>query len=184
MVSPSFYVGLMCSSIERLREAIIEYSVRNTVEIKMARNDKIRVRAHCAEIRPQNLYASYDTRAKYFVVKTYYGKYNCKKEWSVRRCSATWIARKYVEHFRTNNKLSITSFHKVVEKELNLTVSRSTLARAKNKIMQILHGDEANQFSQLYDYGHELRRSNPRSSLYVNPTGNLFRACYMPPRCM
>jgi hypothetical protein len=52
MVSPSFYVGLMCSSIERLREAIIEYSVRNTVEIKMARNDKIRVRAHCAEIRP------------------------------------------------------------------------------------------------------------------------------------
>lgn len=79
MVSPSFYVGLMCSSIERLREAIIEYSVRNTVEIKMARNDKIRVRAHCAEIRPQNLYASYDTRARYFVVKTYYGKYNCKK---------------------------------------------------------------------------------------------------------
>lgn len=108
LTNPVFHVGLMFSSVERLRRAITKYSVRNKVEIKMARNDKIRVRAHCAENCPGNLYASYDSRAKYFVVKTYYGKHNCQKEWSVRRCSATRIARQYVDHFRANDKMSIT----------------------------------------------------------------------------
>jgi hypothetical protein len=107
LTNPVFHVGLMFSSVERLRRAITKCSVRNKVEIKMARNDKIRVRAHCAENCPGNLYASYDSRAKHFVVKTYYGKHNCQKEWSVRRCSATRIARQYVDHFRANDKMSI-----------------------------------------------------------------------------
>jgi hypothetical protein len=41
MVNPSFYVGLMFSSVERLKEAITKYSVRNRVEIKMASNDRL-----------------------------------------------------------------------------------------------------------------------------------------------
>jgi hypothetical protein len=47
MVNPSFYVGLMFSSVERLKEAITKYSVRNRVEIKMARNDRVRVHGTC-----------------------------------------------------------------------------------------------------------------------------------------
>jgi hypothetical protein len=105
------------------------------MEIKMARNDRIRVRAHCAENYPWSLYASYDTRANSFAVKTNYGKHNYQKEWSIRRCDATWIARNYAENFRANEKMSITSFHKVVQKDLNLKISRSILARARRKIM-------------------------------------------------
>jgi hypothetical protein len=45
MLNPSFYVGLMFISVERLRKATTEYSVRNKVEIKIARNDRIRVRS-------------------------------------------------------------------------------------------------------------------------------------------
>lgn len=109
----------------------------------MVRNDKTRVRAHRVEKCSWNLYAPYDTRAKAFVVKTYYGKHSCQKEWSIRRCSATWIVRKYVAPSRANDKMSITKLHKVVQKDLNLVVSRNTLARAKRKILQMIHGDEA-----------------------------------------
>ena len=40
MSNPTFFVGLVFSSIEKLREAIAEYSLRNRVEIKLPRNDK------------------------------------------------------------------------------------------------------------------------------------------------
>jgi hypothetical protein len=46
--------------------------------------------------------------------------------------------------------------------------------------MHMIHGDEANQLNQLWDYGHELSRSNTGSSLYVNLAGDLFSSCYMP----
>jgi hypothetical protein len=59
----------MFNSIERLRQAIIEYNFRNRVEIKMARNDKIRVRAHCAENLSWNLYASYYSKGQSFCCK-------------------------------------------------------------------------------------------------------------------
>ncbi|CAO2194483.1 unnamed protein product [Urochloa humidicola] len=78
--NPTFFVGQVFSSVVKLREAIREYSVRNRVEILQPRNDSTRLRAHCAEGCPWNLYASMDSRVKSFVVKTYYGTHNCQKE--------------------------------------------------------------------------------------------------------
>jgi len=70
---PSFSVGLVFPTVEKLREAITEYSVRNRVEIKMPKNDQRRLRAHCVAGCPWILYASLDSRVKSFIVKTYYG---------------------------------------------------------------------------------------------------------------
>ena len=75
------------------------------------------IRAHCAEGCPWNLYASEDSRMKSFVVKTYYGHHTCQKEWKVRKCTARWIAAKYLESFRSNDKMSITSLSKTIEKD-------------------------------------------------------------------
>jgi hypothetical protein len=80
MNKPTFSVSLVFPSVHKLREAITEYSVRNRVEIKMPRNDKIRLKAHCADGCLWNLYASMDSRVKSFVVKTYYGRHTCQKE--------------------------------------------------------------------------------------------------------
>ena len=136
MQNLAFSVGLVFPSVEKLREAINEYSVRNRVEIKLPRNDRTRVRAHCAEGCPWNLYASEDSRMKYFVVKTYYGHHTCQKDWKVRKCTARWIAAKYFEAFRANDKMSITSLSRTIQKDWNLSPSRSKVARARRLIMK------------------------------------------------
>ena len=60
MQNPTFHVGLVFADVQKLRDAITEYSVRNRVKIKMPRNEKARLKAHCAEGCPWNLYASLD----------------------------------------------------------------------------------------------------------------------------
>ena len=137
------------------------------------------IRAHCAEGCPWNLYASEDSRMKYFVVKTYYGHHTCQKEWKVRKCTARWIAAKYFEAFRANDKMSITSLSRTIQKDWNLTPSRSKVARARRLIMKKIHEDEEQQFNSLWDYGQELRRSNPDSLFFLNLIDSRFSTCYM-----
>lgn len=179
MANPSFFVGQVFPSVVSLRQLITEYSARNRVEIKYPRNENRRLRAHCAEGCPWNLYASMDSRVQSFVVKTYYGVHNCQKEWVLRRCTSRWLADKYIDAFRANDKMSITSFGRIVQKDWNLMLSRSKLARARRLILSAIHGDEVQQYNFLWDFGKELRRSNPGSTFYLNLAGNLFNTCYM-----
>jgi hypothetical protein len=54
--NPQFFVGQVFASVVDVRKAIAEYSVKNRVEIKLPRNDNRRLRDHCDEGCPWNLY--------------------------------------------------------------------------------------------------------------------------------
>ena len=118
MSNPIFKVGMLFTSVQMLRKAITEYSLKERVEIKLPRNDKRRVRAHCADRCPSNMYASFDSKANAFMVKTYCGTHNYQKEWVLKRCTSRWLAEKYVETFRADEKISLTNFGKTVQKRL------------------------------------------------------------------
>ena len=45
--------------------------------------------------------------------------------------------------------------------------------------MKQIHGDEEQQFHSLWDYGQELRRSNPDSLFFLNLIDSRFSTCYM-----
>jgi hypothetical protein len=172
-------LGQLFATPEILRKAITEYSLKHRVEIKLPRNEKKRIEAHCAEGCPWKLCASVDSRSPGMVIKQFNGQHTCQKKWVLKRCTSKWLATKYLETFRADQKMSLTNFARTVQKDWNITPSRSKLARAKRLAMKQVMGDEVEQYKLLWDYGHELRRSNPGSSFFLNLDGNVFSRLYM-----
>ena len=64
-------------------------------------------------------------------------------------------------------KMDLQTFAKKVQREYNMCPDRWKLGRARKEALKIIHGDEAAQFTQLWDYGQELRRSNPGSRFFL-----------------
>ena len=65
-------------------------------------------------------------------------------------------------------KMDLKTFAAKVQREYNMCPDRWKLGRARKEALKIIHGDDDAQFNQLWDYGQELRRSNPGSKFFLS----------------
>ena len=113
------------------------------------------------------------------MVKKYVGEHTCSKEWVLKQFTARYLATKYLESFRANDKMSLKNFSRLVQQDFNMNPSRSKLARARRIALKQINGDELQQYNLLWDFAAEIRRSNPGSTMFVNSKMGLFENCYM-----
>ena len=170
---------MVFDSVELLRKVVAQYAVKNRVQIRKKRNNKQRFEAVCEEGCPWKLVAVNDNRTQSFLVKTLIAEHTCEKVWDVKELTAPFLATKYVEKFRDNEKISLATFSRKVRKKFNMEVSRHKLGRARKAALEVVHGDEVKQYSLLWRYAEEVRHSNPGSSFYLNLENGLFSTCYL-----
>jgi hypothetical protein len=178
----SLHVGLKFADAAMVRAAIREYSCQNRREIILPINDRTRINGKCrgSDTCSWNIWVSYDNRTKCWMVKTYEPRHSCRKKWNVRAFTADFIARKFMESFKADQGMNLKNFQRLVQKDWNMTPSSSKLRGARRIAMRRIYGDEEAQYSMLWDFGNELRTTNPGSSFYLALDENArFRRCYM-----
>jgi hypothetical protein len=168
MDNPIFKVGMLFADVKECRNALASYSIRNRVKVNKIKNEPGRLEAVCSEGCPWWLKASSDSRSGGFIIRAYVGEHTCEAKWELKALSAPFLTKAFMEEFRDNNKMDLKTFAKKVQREYNMCPNRWKLSRARLEALRQIHGDEAGQFRQLWDYGQELRRSNPGSNFFLS----------------
>jgi hypothetical protein len=77
------------------------------VGVHYKKNDLQRVRACCVGNCPWYLFATPDSRTQTWLVKKYVGQHNCERHWVLKQFTAKYLAAKYMETFRADDKMSL-----------------------------------------------------------------------------
>ena len=173
-----FYVGQEFASKEKCKATLEKYAVRDKVNIQFKKCEKKKIQAVCVqECCKWRLYASINSRSDKMVVISMEGTHNCYPIGVVNLYSAPKIAADYINEFRTNPKLSAEQ----IQQQLSLNGLRVTKTKCQSarQIMRHIISDEyAEQFTRMYDYVEELRKTNPGSTVILGTKDRVFEKFY------
>ncbi|XP_048538488.1 uncharacterized protein LOC125517333 [Triticum urartu] len=165
--APVFKLGMVFANMIELRHALDAYSVRNRVKVRKLRNTNKSLEAICKDDCIWYLKAGKDNRSSSIQIKKYTDKHTCTKAWDLKVFTAPFLTKQFKEEFKDNEKMPLRKFSEKVEQEFNLVAHRSKLGRARRAAVKQIRGEDDDQYNTLWDYGQELRRSNPGSEFFL-----------------
>ncbi|KAM1342183.1 hypothetical protein ACFX2F_006539 [Malus domestica] len=169
MDDPKFENGLKLRNAAPLRKAVWSHSIKyGAHSIKLKRNEKWKISARCEKNCPWRLYASRMYNEDSMQVKTYVGKHDCLRIWRENpNCKVAWLVKRYVDKFRLNPSMPITTFMETVKEERIVEIHLKTAYRVRAQCLKILEGSNVNQYTKLWEYCDELRRTNSGSTFQM-----------------
>ncbi|KAK8614013.1 hypothetical protein V6N13_122392 [Hibiscus sabdariffa] len=169
--NPKFKKGLLFSDQKIFKAALKQYAVKNRFNIRLKVNDSARVQAVCKDGCPWMVWASKmypkDKTNKTWQIKTYVGEHKCVRDTKNRNCIFRWLAKEYLEKFRVEPNYSAKSLKHDVMKDHMILVQRSKCIRAKKLALEMILGNQDEQYARIYDYLGELRGTNPGTTTAI-----------------
>jgi len=74
------------------------------------------------------------------MLKKYVNKHTCNREWELKAVTAKHLAKRYVEEFIADDKMTLENISRKVKRKLNITPSRHKLGRARRIVMKAIRG--------------------------------------------
>ncbi|CAL8998312.1 unnamed protein product [Prunus brigantina] len=166
MADPKFEIGMLFSDCKVFRAAVREYSILQNRDVMFIRNAALKLKAVCGD--PDCGWMIYASKMQHDnTLQTYVGEHTCTQVWENPTVKSTWISKKYVDSLKSNPQWPVRSFKQAVEKDYNTGVSRQQVYRAKQKALKLIEGSFNEQYSRIWDYCEELRKSNPGTTAMV-----------------
>ncbi|KAK2654694.1 hypothetical protein Ddye_014550 [Dipteronia dyeriana] len=145
MQDPKFVIGMEFGSADVFRNAIRAHAVKNMRDVRFKKNDPNRIRAICEnEGCKWFVYGSWLTDKRTFKIKSMGDEHTCAMTFTNKFVNSKMIANK-------------------VDTSVDATVWQYYHARKKAKIN--VQGSVAEQYSRVRDYGAEILRTNPGSTV-------------------
>jgi len=93
--------------------------------------------------------------------------HSCNREFNIKIKNFKWLSDNLERSLQENLTLKLNDIRIKVVRKWNMNVLVFMAHRARVVALDLVEGSFKDQFRRIYDYAHELLRSNPRSAVKV-----------------
>ena len=151
-------LGQAFDSIIHFKEAVVEYSLKEKVNVKYSRwgPDKSEVICSLGRDCKFRIYCSIQNRVGKYVVMTCNDEHSCILNGSTKVLKDGVIAKLLLDDIRKYPSYKPKAMQELVEDRFGLVVSNDQCRKAKAKALSIIEAEHEEQFARLKDYRLEL----------------------------
>jgi len=160
-------LGMVFKDVKEFRQAVTKYAVRRRVQVEKWVNEPKKVRVRCKDGCPWLLYGCLDKTTNNFMIKTYNPKHTCNKTTRNYLCNAKFLSEAFRERITEQPNIRVFKLQEMIKKKFKLHVGKTTVRRARAKVLKDIMGDHVVEFGRILDYKDELLRTNPGTSCVV-----------------
>ena len=89
------------------------------------------------------------------------------REFNNRQINAKWLSGRIEKTVRENPTMKAMHIREKGLRKWNVSISHAMSFRARSMTANKIDGSFIEQYKRIYDYAHELRRSNPSSTIKI-----------------
>lgn len=171
-------LGERYESPHQLKLCLTNYSISRGYPIRFKKCDSVRLVAVCASDLekfqcPFVVRASWMSTERSFQIKKLVEQHTCIRNFrSANLMDPTWIARQFLKEMIRKPNLKCKEMQAIIQSRFHCKVSWSKCYRAKCRAISLIDGKLSDHYVKVWDYGHELMRSNPGSTIQIFVTVN------------
>ncbi|XP_058765013.1 uncharacterized protein LOC131638472 [Vicia villosa] len=160
-------VGSYFSSKDDFKEAITSYDVHSGRNLKFTKNDKVRVRVKCKDGCDWEAYCAKSSREATWQLRKVNDVHSCSRDYNVKMMTTKWLSKRLQNSLKINPRMKIKDIEAKAQKKWNVGVNKTKAIRARVKARDMVDGSFLGDYTRIYDYYHELLRTNPCSTVKV-----------------
>ncbi|KAL5193671.1 hypothetical protein HKD37_20G055854 [Glycine soja] len=162
-------LGMEFGTQDQFKSALREYSILIGREFRWKKNDKQRARAKCKKaFCDWEIYCAKNEVRNSFQIKTFKHNHNCCRELNNKQANRQWVVSKLEGKLRMQPTLKCVEALEYFKQEFGVHIEVTKMWRAMKETKQLVEGNERKQYAKVFDYAHELLRSNPGSTVKIN----------------
>ncbi|XP_040362682.1 uncharacterized protein LOC121049420 [Rosa chinensis] len=100
-------------------------------------------------------------------IKTYEHEHNCSRKFESCMLSAKYLTKRFMERIKLNTGWKTESLAQTMSSEVRVKVSKQMAYRVKKAAILALEGTIKEQYARLRDYGNELKRVDPSTTIDI-----------------
>jgi hypothetical protein len=161
--------GMEFETLTTFKNAVREYNIALGRVFRWVKNDKERVRAKCRqEDCPWEIFCSWSKVNLSFQVKTFETEHSCCRVFKNSQAKTNWVVSKLEMKLRVQPNMTYLEVFDWLKRDFGVHVNETKLFRAMKKAKELVEGSLKEQYGRIWDYAHELIRSNDGSTVKIN----------------